>query len=274
MRHRPGEVRRVLADRARDPLFGLSDGLPRLVEIDLARIRANPDQPRQRIDAAGIEELAASIERHGLLQPILVREEGPDYMLVAGQRRLLACQRLGRASIAALLTTGRPDELALIENLQREDLSPLEEAEALAVLKERHGYTQEALGRVLGKAKSTVSELLSLNDLPPAVKARARTGELPLAKSVLIELARLGDEPAILAALRTHDAARRPTVRTARAARRGRGGGAPDGRELHAAGTRLLRALDALPIERVREDAALQQLLRTLQGRLAVLLEG
>jgi ParB family chromosome partitioning protein len=264
---KPDHIRRVLADRARDPLFGLSGGLPRLMELDLDRIRANPDQPRRTIDEAGIEDLAASIERHGLLQPILVREEADGYVLVAGQRRLVAHRRLGRGAIAALLTTGRADELALIENLQREDLSPLEEAEALATLKERHGYTQEELGRVVGKAKSTISELLSLNDLPAAVKERLRAGELKVTKSVLVEMARADGK--LLAA----DPAAATTVRSARAARKGRAGEPVTPDAASAAGKRLLRSLEPLSASALAGDEALRQLLRQLHRRIGVLLD-
>jgi ParB family chromosome partitioning protein len=269
---KPDHIRRVLADRARDPLFGLSGGLPRLMELDLDRIQANPDQPRQTIDEGGIEDLAASIERHGLLQPILVREEADGYVLVAGQRRLMAHRRLGRGAIPALLTTGRADELALIENLQREDLSPLEEAEALAMLKERHGYNQEELGRVVGKAKSTISELLSLNDLPAAVKERVRAGELKVAKSVLVEMAR-ADGKLLAALLAAADPAAATTVRSARAARKGRAGEPATPEAASTAGKRLLQSLEPLSASTLAADEALRQLLRQLHRRIGVLLD-
>jgi len=183
--------------RARsDPLFDLDD-LPRVVEIDLDRIDAHPAQPRKVIDAEALAELAGSIERHGLLQPIVVQPSGDDrYVLVAGQRRLLAHRELGRERIAALLTSGDREELALIENLQRENLPPLDEAEALAALKRRHGYNQEELAKALAKAKSTISELLSLNGLANDVKADIRAQPHPPSKSILIEIARLDDEVA------------------------------------------------------------------------------
>lgn len=191
-------VHRLLADRARDPLFDITNDLPRVVEIDIGKIKPNPDQPRRHVDNAGIEELAQSIAQHGLLQPVIVKEEDDGFVLVAGQRRLLAHQHLDRDRITALLTTGRPDELALIENLQRQDLPPLDEAEALAALKERYGYTQEELASALAKAKSTISELLSLNALPATLKEDIRKREQPISKSLLIEIARLDDETAQL----------------------------------------------------------------------------
>jgi ParB family chromosome partitioning protein len=183
--------------RARsDPLFDL-ENLPRILEIDVDRIDAHPDQPRKAVDPATLAELAASIERHGLLQPIVVQPAEADrYVLVAGQRRLLAHRELGRNRIAALLTTGSRDELALIENLQRENLPPLDEAEAVAGLKERYGYSQDELARALAKAKSTISELLSLNQLDDDLKADIRAQPRPASKSVLIEIARLDDADA------------------------------------------------------------------------------
>jgi ParB family transcriptional regulator, chromosome partitioning protein len=219
-----GGVRGLLADRARDALFDLAANGPRLVELDLGRIGPNPDQPRRRVDEAGLAELAASVERHGLLQPVVVREDpaaAGGYVLVAGQRRLLAHRRLGRERIAALVVAGDADELALVENLQRQDLAPLDEAEAVAALKARHGYGLDELARVLGKARSTVSELLSLDRLPEAVKAEVRTSEPPVAKSVLVELARLGggDPERQLALWRRLREGGGATVRAARAVR-------------------------------------------------------
>src|SRR4051794_27785415 len=134
----------------RDPLFGPGGKLPKLVELRLETIRLNPDQPRKTFDETTLAELASSIEQHGLLQPVTVkRVAGEDeYLLVAGERRYRAVQKLGRETIIAIITDGNADELAVIENLQREDLRPLEQAEALARLLDAHGYTQEQLARV------------------------------------------------------------------------------------------------------------------------------
>jgi len=201
----------------RDALFGLSS-VPKVVELRLEMIQANPDQPRKTFDEAGLRELANSIERHGLIQPITVRRlsEGDGYMVIAGERRLRAFQLLGRQTVPAIISTGNADEIALIENLQREDLKPLEEAEALDALRQRHGYSQEELARIVSKAKSTISELLSLIDLPEVIKAEVRTSELPISKSVLIEVSRLKEEPEQLR-LWEQVKSGRATVRNARA---------------------------------------------------------
>jgi ParB family chromosome partitioning protein len=275
-RREPSRVRGVLGERARDALFDLAAGAPRLVEVDTASIRPNPAQPRRRVDEGALAELAASIERHGLLQPIVVKEEGDGYLLVAGQRRLLAHARLGRERIPALIVTGEPDELALIENLQRQDLSPLDEAEALAALKARHGYSQDELARIMAKAKSTISELLSLNDLPEPVKADVRTSELPVAKSVLVEVARLGD-PAAQQALWRRVREGGGTVRAARAAKKVRTSEPTDAVRTSepavlATGRRLLDQLDRFRTDTVGDVRALPELLAVLRDRIDLLL--
>jgi ParB family chromosome partitioning protein len=257
--------------RARsDPLFDL-DALPRVVEIDLDRIDAHPDQPRKAVDPETLAELAASIERHGLLQPVVVQPAGNDrYVLVAGQRRLLAHRELGRSRIAALLTAGDRDELALIENLQRENLPPLDEAEALAALKQRHRYSQDELARALAKAKSTISELLSLNQLSDALKADIRAQPRPVSKSVLIEIARLDDVDAQselwqrLKAGGTVRDARRVKARPATAAT-----APPDElARIARASDRLLRRLEGVTVAGLRRDRALMSRLRDLHRRL------
>lgn len=272
-------VHRLLADRARDPLFDLTTDLPRVVEIDIAQIRPNPDQPRRQIDTAGIEELAQSIAQHGLLQPIIVKEEDGGYILVAGQRRLLAHQHLDRERIIALLTTGRPDELALIENLQRQDLPPLDEAEALAALKERYGYTQEELASALAKAKSTISELLSLNSLPELLKAEIRARPQPISKSLLIEIARLDDEKAQLQLWERLGGLDHITVRAVRAAKRPPAEPKPattgvfdQGRAAVTAGRQLIRRLDDIEKRKVTIDRDLRGVLESLRGQIDALL--
>ena len=259
--------------RARsDPLFDI-EALPRIVEIDLDRIDAHPDQPRKAIDADALTELAASIERHGLLQPIVVQATGDDrYVLVAGQRRLLAHRELGRSRIAALLSSGDREELALIENLQRENLPALDEAEALVALKQRHGYSQDELAKALAKAKSTISELLSLDQLPDALKADVRAQPRPVSKSVLIEIARLDDgdrQTALWERLKAGG-----TVRDARrvksrpSAPAGAAGSADELARLARASDRLLRGLEAVTVTGLKRDPDLVARLRDLHRRL------
>lgn len=180
----------------RDVFFATSADLPRIVEIDLDNLIPNPDQPRKSFDEEVLRELASSIDKHGLIQPITIKKNptGDNYILVAGERRYRAHKLLGKTTIPAIVTEGAADEIALIENLQREDLNPIDTAEALAKMSERYHYTQQELGKVLGKAQTTVSELLKLNDLPLDIKLEYRNSTKiaqTVSRSVLLEITRL-----------------------------------------------------------------------------------
>lgn len=182
--------------QSKNLLFGTSENLPRIIEVDLSKLQPNPEQPRQTFDEEALQGLAESIDRHGLLQPVAVTrdpENEDGYIIVAGERRYRAHQLLGRETIPAVVTTGKLDEISLIENVQREDLSPLEEAEALKKMMDRHGYTQKDLGRIIGKKQNTVSELLKLTSLPQAVKDEY-VADGSVSKSALLELSRIEDE--------------------------------------------------------------------------------
>ncbi|ADJ29894.1 ParB/RepB/Spo0J family partition protein [Nitrosococcus watsonii] len=207
----------------RNVFFHTSLDLPRIIEVDLSNLRENPDQPRKTFDETALQELAASIEQHGLIQPIAVAsdpENKEGYMVVAGERRLRAFKRLGRETIPAIVTQGNRDEIALIENLQRENLNPLEEAEALAQIMSRHAYTQNEVSKVIGKARNTVNELLRLNTLPQGIKEeyRSRTSDSGVSKSALIELTRIKNKDEQLNLWEELKAG--ATVRTARKAKK------------------------------------------------------
>jgi len=200
-------------------------------EVDLGQITPNPRQPRRTVDATGLEELAASIARHGLLQPIILREAGAGYELVAGSRRLRAVQSLGHERVMALvIKDGDSETLALIENLQRADLDPIDEAEALAALKVRQGCTLEELQALVGRSVSYLSEITSLLRLPEAIlgEARAHAAEgRPLPRASLVELARIKDPVTQAAAwqqLLAAGGSRAQARASARAARRSSGG--------------------------------------------------
>jgi ParB family chromosome partitioning protein len=167
----------------------------RLQDVALGEIRPNPDQPRKTFDEDALRELAASVKRHGLIQPIVVAENDDDgFTIVAGERRFRAVRGLGwRTTSVLVIGDGMTDELALIENVQREDLHPLEEAEAMQGLMDRHQYTQRKLATVLGKARSTVTNTLKLNELPEVIKTECRTSK-DVPKSVLLEIARLPEK--------------------------------------------------------------------------------
>jgi len=151
--------------------------------LDLARIRPNPYQPRREFRPEELEELAASIREHGLLQPIVVRSADGDYEIVAGERRFRACQRLGLATIPALVRTADDTqmlELALIENIQRENLNAIEEARAYQAYVQRLDLTQEQVAQRLGKSRSTVANMLRLLDLPGDVQELVSRGTLSM----------------------------------------------------------------------------------------------
>ncbi len=146
-----------------------------------AEIRPNPDQPRRHFDEAALETLVDSIRRRGLLQPLVVRRVADGYELIAGERRLRAAQRAGLDSVPVVVRDAAPHErleLALIENLQRENLTPLEEAEAYRHLIDVHGLTQDEVARAVGKSRPAVANALLLLALPEPVKAQLEGGEL------------------------------------------------------------------------------------------------
>ena len=172
-----------------------AEDVPRVFRLSLGEIEPNPDQPRKYLDQEALRELAGSIERHGLIQPIIVkrRDDGHEgYMLVAGERRFRAHAILGRNEILAIVTQGAADEIALIENIQRQDLHPLEEASAYARIMQSHGWTQEQLAEAVGKARTTVTNILKLNGLADSIKTECAQRD-DVSKSLLFEIARLDD---------------------------------------------------------------------------------
>jgi ParB family chromosome partitioning protein len=152
-------------------------------EIEVARIRPNPNQPRVQFDEEALDELAESIRLRGVLQPILLRPDGDDYMIIAGERRWRAAQRARLHGIPAIvreIDESTTSELALIENIQRQDLNPLEEAEGYRQLVERHGHTQDEVGRIVHKSRSHVANLLRLLDLPEFVRQSLLKGDISM----------------------------------------------------------------------------------------------
>jgi ParB family transcriptional regulator, chromosome partitioning protein len=154
----------------------------RFAEIPVAAITPNPKQPRQVFDEDALDELKASIEEVGFLQPIVVREVGGEqFELVMGERRLRAAQALGRESIPAIVRETRDDAMlrdALLENIHRANLNPLEEAAAYQQLLEEFGATHEELARRIGRSRPQISNTIRLLNLPPAVQRRVAAGVL------------------------------------------------------------------------------------------------
>src|SRR6202521_2837182 len=169
---------------------GLGRGLDALIpratiglrEIPVEAIRPNPWQPRTHFDQRELEELAQSIREHGVLQPVLVSEQ-PDgsFQLITGERRWRAVQLAGMPTVPAMVKEATPQaslEMALVENIQRRDLNPLEEAHAYRQLLDEHGLTQEHLAQRIGKSRVAVSNLLRLLHLPDEVLQALATGAI------------------------------------------------------------------------------------------------
>ena len=150
--------------------------------VELSRISANRRQPRKKFDEAALEELAASIRESGLLQPPLVTRDGDGYRIIAGERRVRAALRAGLEKIPVLVREGLAEKdhllIALLENLQRDDLTALEEAEAFRELRDDFGMTQEAIAEKMGRDRATVANTLRLLKLSSPVRALLDEGSL------------------------------------------------------------------------------------------------
>lgn len=150
-------------------------------QIDLESISPNPDQPRKYFNEDAQRELQESIKVHGILQPLILAKRGDGYIIVAGERRYRAAKAVGMATVPALvkrIDDSLMREISLIENLQREDLNPIEEAEAIDELIRLNGYTQEKLAQRIGKARSSVTNILRLLGLDDEVKELVRQNRL------------------------------------------------------------------------------------------------
>jgi ParB family chromosome partitioning protein len=154
-----------------------------LLSLPIEAVERSPGQPRKAFDDARLDELAASIRTHGVVEPILVRRQGQRYRIVAGERRWRAAQRAGLKEIPALIREATEEEafeIALIENIQRADLNAVEEAEAYQALVAEHGLTQEQLAERVGKERSTIANALRLLKLPGDVLDAVRSGRLEM----------------------------------------------------------------------------------------------
>ena len=162
-----------------------------VTSLPLSALQAGKYQPRQQIKSEGLQELAESIREQGIMQPLLVREVAPGkYEIIAGERRFRAAQLAGLSAVPVLISTAddrAAAAMALIENMQREDLNPLEESQGLARLIAEFGFTHEAAAKAVGKSRSAISNLLRLIQLAKPVQAMLMAGELDMghARAVL-----------------------------------------------------------------------------------------
>jgi ParB family chromosome partitioning protein len=177
---------------------GGNDGAGRgVVRLPIEEVRRDGAQPRKVFEGKRLEELAASIRLQGVLQPVLVRREGRSYRLIAGERRWRAAQLAGLKEIPAMVreaTDGEAFEIALIENLQREDLNPIEEAQGYKRLMDDRSFTQDQVAARVGKERSTVANALRLLGLPDEVKSMLAQGELDMGHArALLGLSKTGE---------------------------------------------------------------------------------
>ncbi len=176
-------MKRRALGRGLDALLPKSASVSPLVELDLEQIHPNPFQPRLRLDSATLDELAASIAQNGLLQPIIVRSRAEGYEIIAGERRWRAAQKAGLQRIPSIvqdISNQKMVEMALVENIQRADLTAIEEAQAYSVLIEEFGLTQEEVARQVGKSRTAVTNTLRLLQLPRSLQQALLAGELSM----------------------------------------------------------------------------------------------
>ncbi len=204
------------------------EAIGRLIPIE--DIEPNPDQPRQAL--GDLAELTASVREKGILEPLLVRKVGGRFEIIAGERRYRAAIEAGLSELPCVIretSDAEMMELALVENLQRKDLTAFEEADGLKVLAEKYGYTHEAMAEKLGKSRSSITETLSLGAMPEDVRQMCRLADIQ-SKSVLLQIVRQGDREKMAGSRRAlgpggSHPRRRPAARADRR-RRGRVAGA------------------------------------------------
>ncbi len=188
-----------------EALFGELDELEKedkVITVSLELIEKNPFQPRESFDDKGIKELAESIKEKGVIQPIIVRENGDKYQIVAGERRFLAAKLAGLKSIPAIvknISDEESAEIALIENVQRKDLNPIEEALAYKSLINKFGYTQEELAKKIGKDRATITNSLRLLNLPDDIIEKLKNGLISAGHARAILSLKNEDDQKILA---------------------------------------------------------------------------
>ena len=179
--------------------LSLPSGAPVGRMVPIEQVDPNPNQPRQVM--GDLSELMASIAEKGIIEPLVVRQRGARYQIIAGERRYQAAVQVGLSEVPVVIRDvddGEVIEIALIENIQRKNLTPFEEAEALQALAESFDYTHEQLARRLGKSRTSITESLSLSAMPDEVKNLCRLADIG-SKSLLLQVIRQSDPKKMIA---------------------------------------------------------------------------
>jgi ParB family transcriptional regulator, chromosome partitioning protein len=177
-----------------------------LHRVPLAEIQRDPSQPRKYFDPMALEELTASVKQHGIIEPVVCRQDPATGLVynVAGERRCAAARLAGLTHVPAIfIDGGNYAEIALVENLLRQDLNPVEEAEALQNLMDDHSYTQDQMATIIGKSQPVISKALSLNRLPREIRDQCRQ-DPSVPRNILVEIARKKQERSMLTQFRKY----------------------------------------------------------------------
>lgn len=175
-----------------------SSSLEEIVEINIDELRPNPYQPRKQFDEEALKELSESIKEHGVFQPIIIKKSIKGYEIIAGERRVRASKLAGKEKIPAIIrsfTDEQMMEIALLENLQREDLNAIEEAKAYELMLNNLNITQEELSKKVGKSRSHITNMLGLLSLPNSVQGMVSSGDISMGHARV--LSKLSDEEQI-----------------------------------------------------------------------------
>ncbi|MGH7822151.1 MAG: ParB/RepB/Spo0J family partition protein [Candidatus Binatia bacterium] len=245
-----------------------------ITALALTSIRPNPEQPRRYFDEQSLNELAESIRERGLLQPIIVRC-CPDgtYMILAGERRFRASQIAGLATIPALVRDDNALEIAMIENLQRENLTPLEEALGISALIDEHGYTHADVASIIHKSRPHVTNTLALTKLPRLIRDEY-SSDPSVSRDILISVARQKDEESMIAMWRRVKL-ERLSVKKFRSEIAPPSDVEPEVRQAINTARRLGRRLAALPDRMpVESRGRLERTLRRLRKKIDAFLDG
>jgi len=220
-----------------------SEGASQIIELDIDSVIANPIQPRKEFDVASIDELANSIRENGVISPIVVRQLDGKYEIIAGERRYRASRQVGLERIPAIVREMSDREafkISLIENLQREDLNPIEEAEAYHTLSQQFDLTHQAIAESIGKDRTTVTNMLRLMSLADEIKDALRRSEISMGHArALLAMENSGDRLVVLNKIKQQGLSVRDTEKLTTAPKRRPSQEKPISRELDELADRL-----------------------------------